>query len=255
MLIKPIVLAAAFLIAAQAVPQDQAGSPTFDVVSVKANVDATLSSASQPSPDRYVGINRTLADLVQEAWNLPRWRVLEGPAWIRSGQRYDVLAKAGFTPTREQMRQMLQAALADRFQLRTHHETREMPVYLLHLARTDRRLGSDLRQTTADCEPIEERRRQGDPNAAPPRDAAGRPLCSTLVMARPSPGGKIAVSFRANGIPLAELAGFMEQYVRQPIVDETGLAGPFDIDLTFDPAVSPTTGAEPDVAPTMFVAL
>ena len=74
-----------------------------------------------------------------------------GPKWLTS-DRFDIVAKAeeGASPT--QLPSMLQALLTDRFKLAVHHETKELPIYALALARTDGTLGSHLRRN--DCERI-----------------------------------------------------------------------------------------------------
>lgn len=61
------------------------------------------------------------------------------------------MAKAPSVPSREQMRVMIQQMLRERFALRTHRETREMPVYVLSMARADGRFGEKLTRTTVDC--------------------------------------------------------------------------------------------------------
>ena len=49
------------------------------------------------------------------------------------------------------MPQLLRSLLADRFKLKTHTETRELPVYDLVLARSDGRLGPELKPSKSDC--------------------------------------------------------------------------------------------------------
>jgi uncharacterized protein (TIGR03435 family) len=60
---------------------------------------------------------------------LPGWLV-GGPAWIHSAH-YNIEAKAEGNPDEAQMLKMAQKLLEDRFQLKLHRETRELPVYIL----------------------------------------------------------------------------------------------------------------------------
>ena len=77
-------------------------------------------------------------NLITNAYGVPNYLVVGGPEWIRA-DRYDMEAKAEGEPPREMML-MLQTLLAERFQLRTHRETRELPAYVLTVARGGARL-------------------------------------------------------------------------------------------------------------------
>jgi uncharacterized protein (TIGR03435 family) len=57
---------------------------------------------------------------------------------------------------------MLRTLFGDRFKLIVHHETRELPIYALVMARSDGKMGAQLRRTGLDCAPI------NAPAAAPP---------------------------------------------------------------------------------------
>ena len=71
------------------------------------------------------------------------------PKWATVG-RYDIQARAGGNPTREQMQLMMQSLLADRFKLAVHTETNEGPIYALVLA-TPGKLGPYLKPDTEPC--------------------------------------------------------------------------------------------------------
>ena len=49
---------------------------------------------------------------------------------------------------------MLRALLADRFKLAAHNESRELPIYALVKARSDGKLGPELRPSAVDCAAI-----------------------------------------------------------------------------------------------------
>src|SRR5437667_443358 len=90
--------------------------------------------------DRYTMVGATLRMLLQNGYsranNTPlggQLQVINAPNWIDS-ERYDINAKAdcsGGTLSREQLQLMIQSLLEDRFQLKSHMETRELPVYNL----------------------------------------------------------------------------------------------------------------------------
>src|SRR6185503_19137052 len=73
-----------------------------------------------------------------------------GPAWIDS-DRFDVVAKAPFRATSQQMNEMTQSLLADRFKLESHIGTMDFPIYALILSRSDGILGPRMSPSQADC--------------------------------------------------------------------------------------------------------
>jgi uncharacterized protein (TIGR03435 family) len=114
---------------------------------------------------RLVMENFSLRGLIQFAYGVKAFQITGEPAWIGAAH-YDVQAKSDGDFSVNQMEgPMLQALLADRFQLRVHRETRQMPVYELSAARG----GVKMRRTApGECVPY-------DANATPP--------------AAPAPGG------------------------------------------------------------------
>lgn len=92
--------------------------------------------------NRYVSEGSSLLDLLMDAYKLKRYQVTGLPSWGDSGHDvYDLAARVeGATPTVEQVRQMLQTLLAERFQLKMHIEQREMPVYALVLGKNGSKL-------------------------------------------------------------------------------------------------------------------
>ncbi len=149
------VLCVALLMAAPGVrAQDDL---TFEAASIK--VQTSPGTPPVTSPDRYNDTAASLTDLVVDAYGVQRYQVVGGPEWARGSVRFAVMAKAPFVPSRDQMRVMVQRLLAERFALRVHHETRELPVYALGLARDDGRLGKQIARSTVDCAAMKNSRR------------------------------------------------------------------------------------------------
>src|SRR5215813_12920245 len=108
---------------------------------------------------RFQGTNVYLVALIATAFGdgrplLPA-RIDGGPDWIRI-DRYDIAAKtdlqiADVTALYRQLPEMLRPVLENRFHLKTHWETRRLPVYVLAIARKDGSIGSRLRRST--CTP------------------------------------------------------------------------------------------------------
>ncbi|MBZ5581580.1 MAG: TIGR03435 family protein [Acidobacteriia bacterium] len=81
-------------------------------------------------------------------FGLPGWA---GPDGARDVEYYDVDAVAPVEkPTRSQLQIMLQSLLAERFQLRAHRETRDLPVYALMIAKG----GAKFKAITGEPTPI-----------------------------------------------------------------------------------------------------
>jgi bla regulator protein blaR1 len=124
------------------------GAQVFEVVSIKrSNPDSRTITRSDPSQVRLTSV--TVKLLIQAAYDVRDFQISGGPGWTMS-DRYDINAKLPDdepmpSPTKaideehktaQQRRQaMLQALLSDRFQLKIHKEPRELPVYVLTVAK------------------------------------------------------------------------------------------------------------------------
>ena len=122
--------------------------------------------------------------------------------------------------TQEQVPGMLQALLAERFQLAVKWEGKEQPVYLLTVGKD----GPKLKEAAADAGPDShwEPMAGGRSPILLSGTAEGRRAYSRL-------NGKII--FDANRISLAELASAMGKEVGQPVLDRTGLKGFYEVSV------------------------
>ena len=137
-----------------------------------------------------------LATLIIDAYHVKRFQIVGLPSWGDSvNEAYDVEAEipGEGVPAVDDVRLMLQTLLADRFQLRIHHESRVRPVYSLVAAKS----GIKLVRDAAPCLGMA---REGDPSkGSRRRDDAP--------------------------FPWAFFAEQLSTYAHQPVVDETGLDG------------------------------
>ena len=126
---------------------------------------------------------------------------------------------------------MMRNLLTERFKLVIRREARDTPVYALVVARADRRLGSQMRPSSADCAALLAAFR-----ATGARQTPDSPVCGLRNM-RTRLGG--------TGILLTDLTRILSLTVGRPVVDETGLDGSFDIDVKFtlDDASDPARAA------------
>jgi len=206
--------------------QALADKPKFEVASVRQNTndDGKITIGIQPG-GRFTAVGVPLWELLRMAFAVQRTQIVGAADWTET-VRYDITAKAeGDIPRTPPgsppgpLNFMLQDLLEDRFKLRTHRETRELPIYALMLARGDKKLGAGLRPSAVDCAAM--RGRGGRMGPPPPGE---RPPC----------GMRVAPSqIVAGGVTLAQLTPILSQFTQRIVIDRTGLEGTFDIDLTF----------------------
>ena len=108
--------------------------PSFEVVTVKpSKPDSPGKGCSAGLRRAEMGtLNTTLKDIIVWAYNLHPRQVSGGPAWM-DADKFDIDGKADGegVPNQAQFKVMFQKMLADRFQLKFHHEKKELSVYAL----------------------------------------------------------------------------------------------------------------------------
>jgi uncharacterized protein (TIGR03435 family) len=201
--------------------------------------------------------------LIRQAFGqLQDFQLVGGPDWINS-DRFDIEAKPeGGGPMSQQVLQsVFRQILEDRFALKVHRETRELPIYALTLARSDGRLGPNLKPSSEECASRMASRGRGpsvDGRAGPPPDARGG-----VAVGRGGPppdgrggpgraGGPGPIDFdappvcgqrgggfgrlRAGGATMADFAAMISGTAQRVVIDKTGLTGYYDMALTYTPA-------------------
>jgi bla regulator protein BlaR1 len=180
---------------------------------------------------RITAAQITLKELVWRAYGLQPFQVGGGPEWTTE-DRFEVAAKApdGFTGGVEEIRAMLQSLLADRFALSVRAESKEMPVYVLVLARRDGKLGEQLRPSTIDCAAVRVRRTR-----MPRSKTDADPDCNLSMTLSGATMTARFVGETMDGIA-SLLTGPDTQRV---VINRTGIEGKFDGALAFTPAPLP----------------
>ncbi|HWC95495.1 MAG TPA: TIGR03435 family protein [Candidatus Sulfopaludibacter sp.] len=221
-----------------AMAQTPEAKPSFEVASVKLGTDCNAGRGrgmvGRPSPGRLNMQCATVESLIQGAYiifahgNTPMMRRIEitgGPAWMKT-EMYTVAAKAeGAATLPEMYGPMLQALLEERFKLKLHTESREVPVYALTLAKG----GSKLKPTPeGSCVPIDWKNLPAEPTPGqqPPN------FCGNQRMR----GNGKTFNMSGSGLTMADIVGgMMSNMLDRPVIDKTGLAGRFDFELEFAP--------------------
>ncbi|HXB67760.1 MAG TPA: M56 family metallopeptidase [Candidatus Acidoferrales bacterium] len=153
---------------------------------------------------------------------LPASQVVGGPAWINS-LGYDIEAKAGDTTDPKQAWLMWQTLLADRFKLRLHRETKELPIYDLTALKSGPKLPA---AKAAVCVSF--------PPGTPPRHVPGKVDCGYV--SGPFSGSTAGLlHIRGRKVHIADLIRELALVMDRPILDKTGLADEFDLNLSFTP--------------------
>ena len=218
--------------------QAQETPRSFDVVSIKPRVVQAPIGGGGNAPDRFERPDTDLMLLIRYAYDLFPFQVVGAPDWVTS-KRWEVSAKASGPVNTAAMRTLVRRMLEDRFGLRAHQETRELPIYELVMLRSDRRLGPKIKPAAVDCTPFLSGQR---PMQESPREPdSGFPLCSVGA----SIGGGLLTP-RLNGQPLTGLIRNLEASLQRRVVDKTGLQGNYDIELTYvdERLLSQVPGAE-----------
>ena len=205
---------------AQAAAQDLA---KFEVVSIKRHVTLDAGGGIQTLPDgTMIMTNQPIASLIRGAAPVPVREVVGAPEWVNT-ERYDVTTKPPAGSTAAQRREMPRRMFIDRMKLVAHVEERERDTFALVLARSDGRLGPNLKPSTLDCAP---RPAGAAPAAAPPVSADARRRCGGSF----GPG-----SIVSGGTTIDVLVQSLGGLAGGLVNNRTGLQGLYSVELHFAP--------------------
>jgi uncharacterized protein (TIGR03435 family) len=211
-------------------------TPTFDVAAIRENTaanDGHHHIYNDPAESHFRTVNLSTKDLIQFAFGIPSSQILGGPAWLDSAM-YDTDAKSDASvdaqlktlpsaDARHEKQLMVQALLAERFQLKTHTETRQLPIFNLVVAKGGVTFKLD--------------------NKVGNTDDTGR--------------NHLHVSGTQNTV--AVLARELAQMQGRAVINKTGLTGSYDLTLRWTPENSATpllNGApDPNPPPDLFTAI
>jgi uncharacterized protein (TIGR03435 family) len=250
-----VIAATLSLSAARLLSQAPQEKPSFEVISIKPSPPLGTGGPLRlggAQGDRFTMNGATLRLLLQMAYQRAgntslsgALQIIGGPAWMDS-ERYDVQTKtdcSGGTLPRERLQLMVQSLLEDRFQLKAHRETRELPIYNLVTTKDGPKIKKSADQTTptfaaalpGPCDPASS---ANTPSPLPPPGRGGNPFDPKS----PPPRGAImmmmgtgGMTMRATATPLPAIVRLLQQQLGRMIVDKTGLEGLFDFELTFSP--------------------
>ena len=199
----------ALLLAALAGPARSQTAPplSFEVASVKAAAPCCAAGqwrGNRPDVDRVDFQYGTLLYYLTYAYGMKSYQVA-GPGWLRD-VRFDIAAKGPEGTRRDQLPQMMQALLAERFQLKVHREMRDLPGLALMVGKSGPKL-----------------------KAAAPEPGDGHGGAAVGMSATPEGVERMDV----KGGSMTTLVNTLTALFGQPVVDRTGLAERYDFVLEY----------------------
>ena len=222
---------------------DAQAPPVFEVASVR---------PSNPNPDpanplsqialilpqpggRFTATNTPLRMLIMTAYELQQEAQLTGGPADLLASKFDITARAPVPIiAMKDLPHLLRTLLADRFKLKTHTESRELPLYDLVLARSDGRLGPDLKPSTSECSKSDELVSQQSAALAKGDVASfvGKPQpCS---VSTDTSGGPLNLMMRGDGQEMKQIVDILTQFTGRAVRDKTGLTGRYDFAMKMD---------------------
>lgn len=190
----------------------------FEVASVKPNESQRPGFNTDISHGTLTATNVTLIQLIQMAYRTQKQRVFNGPPWLTS-DRFDVLAKGKTDATKEEISLMLRSLLADRFRLKVHNETRELPIYELGVTKGGSKM---VPNGLVECRQAETE------NPNPPKSALLG--CGSPAVLGDFQRGVITGSAITVGQLVSSLASY---YLDRPVVDRTNVTGTYNISVAW----------------------
>jgi uncharacterized protein (TIGR03435 family) len=207
--------------------QAQAKRLSFEVASIRQAVDAprqAVAAAGRTDGAQFRVSGLTVKDYVGMAYRL-KLNQISAPDWMTT-DRFDIVATLAEGSDPAQVPEMMQALLEERFELKSHREKKDFPVYALRVAPA----GFKAAEIPLD---------------APAGPAEGK---AAQTFTRSGSGQGIAVDlghgssfnfannkFAAKKVTMASLAGMLERFVDRPVLDMTEVNGSYDIEFDLAP--------------------
>lgn len=218
--------------------------PSFDAASVK--LSAPLDAAAMMSGRARLGIkidagridiaNTSLFDVIAGAYRLKDYQ-LSGPEWMKT-VRVDIDATLPKGKSEDDIPEMLQGLLAERFGLKIHHESREHPEYALVVAKGGPRLKEAVEDPEHPAVAVDPKAPDfGLMSRMSNSQMSGDPMKGMVISGLPQ-GGTMRITFSGAGLHIESssatmktLAEDLTQYLDRPVFDKTGLTKHYQVAL------------------------
>lgn len=198
-----------------------AAPPAFAVASIRPSAESVRfehDGRMETTPGTLTMRDVTLATCIKWAYGVQDSQIL-GPDWLQS-EHFDVTAKGDDRADVDRMKLMMQALLADRFELSFHRQNKEMSAYTLTVGKS----GAKLRESNGETKPSRQNSEMG-----------------TV----------------ARATTMRDFGDFLSSVLKTPVVDQTGLHARYDFAIDFTPYVQADmeAGRKPDTVGILLAAL
>ena len=193
---------------------------TFEVASVKpAPAQAGQVSAGVHIDGAQVHLAfLSLRDLIRVAYRVKDYQI-EAPDFVAS-ERFDIAAKLASASSRDQVAEMTQSLLADRFGLKLHRETKDLPVYALVVDKG----GLKMKESPLETD-----------TAAVNVTSTANASVTTVDLGHGAIFSITDHSFEAQKLTMANLADMLARFEDRPVIDATETKGVFNFTLEIKP--------------------
>lgn len=201
------------------VPMAKDAHPAFEVAAIKRSDPDDKSHRFEIHGRRIVIENHTVREMIEMSYGVHARQIMNAPAWTES-ERFDVqgVPDVEGQPDLVQFQEIVRKLLEERFGLKFHTEKREMPRYVLTVAK-------------------------GGPKMEPTKAAPG------VVLPNERAGGdKTSHSLQMENVSMGDLVRALQGELDRPVVDETGVKGKYDFTLKWLRADVVATAEDADSA-------
>ena len=191
------------------------GAPQFDVATIRLNKSHDNGERFEFTADGFAATNVSLMVLLKLAYGVEEDQIVGLPGWAKS-ERFDIAAKTEGVDlgklSIEQRKHMIRPLLADRFQLGFHEVEKNVPAYVLVVAKNG-------------------------PKLQPSKPDGTGPLPDHQHTLRMMGRGYVL----GLGVPMELIVQMLTDQLGRPVIDRTGLKGDFDFTLrwTSDEGLEP----------------
>jgi uncharacterized protein (TIGR03435 family) len=233
---KSVVLLGSLLLAGTVVSAQTPAAPlAFEVATIRPA--APINPAAATSGQLRVGMSVdgarvdirffSLADLVRTAYKIKPHQLV-GLENTMASDRFDIQAKMPDGATKEQVPEMLQGLLADRFKVKVHRDSKEQSVYALVVGKG----GPKLKESPPDAPVAADAPKTPSNQVSVTQDSKG-------AIVRTGQGGAMRMSMGPNGtmhmetekMTMEAFADMLSGFMERPVVDQTELKGNYQVAL------------------------
>jgi uncharacterized protein (TIGR03435 family) len=219
--------------------------PTFEAASIKPAKSGAMGAGIRMAPGgRFTATNISLKMLMTMAYKIQPFQLASAPSWLDS-DRWDIEAKPessadeepAKSPADEEKRMddqrlRIQSLLEERCKLTFHHETKELPVYALVVAKN----GSKLKESAIETPQPSPRGDDRNPTNTDGEGNTRLPIRDRILPGTPKRHMMMGFGqLSGEGVPLSFLAETLSRQLGRVVLDKTGLKGNYDLDLKWTP--------------------